>query len=109
MTGFLGGVCLVVRHFLDNDVLQWLGFGLLGVAALSIGLMLVPKAPVWLQAIVGLGVVGLAGSVLVTLHSELDADSVDLVIGIVAVLLFAVLAVRWRRARQPRAHGSHSR
>ncbi|KQY55376.1 MULTISPECIES: hypothetical protein [unclassified Nocardioides] len=110
VTGILGGLCLVVRHFIDSaDPLQWAGFGLLGVAVLCIGLMLVPKAPVWLQAIVAVGVVCLAGSVLVTLHSELDPDPVDLGVGVLAVLLFLFLAVRWRGSRAPRTHGSHSR
>lgn len=110
VSGILGGLCLVVHHFLDDlDPLQWVGIGLLGLATLCIGLMLVPKAPVWLQGVVGIGVVALCGSVLATLHSEIGTDVVDLVVGIVAVLLFLWLGWRWRKARAPRAHGSHSR
>ncbi|KRF21231.1 hypothetical protein ASG90_02235 [Nocardioides sp. Soil797] len=108
--GILGGICLVVQHFLDGiDLLQWVGLGLLGVAALCVGLMLVPKAPVWLQGVVGIGVVALCGSVLATLHSEIGDDIVDLVVGLAAILLFVWLSVRWRKERAPRVHGSHSR
>lgn len=110
VSGILGGLCLVVRHFVVNaDPLMWAGFGLLGVAVLCIGLTLVPKAPIWLQLIVAVGVLGLTGSLMATLQSELDADLVDLVVGIVAVLLFVFLAVRWRAARMPHHQGSHSR
>ncbi|QIX25645.1 hypothetical protein ncot_02860 [Nocardioides sp. JQ2195] len=110
LCGILGGLCLVAQYFLDDvDLLRWIGLGLLGVAALCIGLMLVPKAPVWLKAIVGVGVVALSGSVLATLHSEIGVEVVDLVVGCAAVLLFLGLGWRWRRSRPPRVHGSHSK
>lgn len=112
-SAFMGGACWIARLLLEGaaaDAAFWAGAVLLGLAVLGLGLQAVPRAPVWLQAIVGLGSVGLAWSVLATVRAELDAEVVDAVAGGLAVVVFAALAMRWYDARpRRRQHGSHSR
>lgn len=116
VAGILGGVCWLVRLFVDDgagDGLWYAGVVLLAVATLIAGLRLVPRSPVWLQAIVAVGSLGLAGSVLATIRAEGDAEIVDAVAGAVALVVSAVMFVRGRdrggRERQPRHHGTHMR
>lgn len=114
LAGVLGGACLLASALADltgttGDAVRYAGFGLLAVAVLCLGLLLVPRAPVWLQAIVGLGCVGLAGSVLATVYTEMADDLVDTVLGGAAAVLFLVLGLRWFLRRTPRRQGSHSR
>jgi hypothetical protein len=108
----LGGACWVVRYVTDLEVLYWAGLVLLGIAALLAGLAAVPKAPSWLQAIVGIGSVGLFWSVTMTLHTAASDAVVDLVIGVLAILVFGYVAVRLRTAEKPvkgRRVGTHAR
>ena len=108
----LGGACWVVRYVTDIEVLYWSGLVLLAVTALLAGLAAVPKAPVWLQGIVGIGSVGLFVSVTLTLHSALDDATVDLVLGVLAILVFGYVALRLRKAERPakgRRVGTHAR
>ena len=108
----LGGACWVVRYFTDLGGLYWAGLVLLGVAALLAGLAAVPRAPVWLQGIVGFGSVGLFWSVTTTLHSAVDDATVDLVIGVLAILVFGYVALKLRKAERPtrgRRVGTHAR
>ena len=108
----LGGACWVVRYFTDVEGLYWAGLVLLGIAALLAGLAAVPRAPVWLQGIVGIGSVGLFLSVTTTLHSALDNATVDLVVGVLAILVFGYVALKLRKAERPvkgRRVGTHAR
>ena len=108
----LGGACWVVRYFTDIEGLYWAGLVLLGVAALLAGLAAVPKAPIWLQGIVGIGSVVLFWSVTMTLHSAVDDATVDLVIGVLAILVFGYVALKLRKAERPtrgRRVGTHAR
>ncbi|MET1058152.1 MAG: hypothetical protein ABWX84_01040 [Nocardioides sp.] len=108
----LGGACWVVRYFTDIEVLYLAGFVLLAVAALLAGLSAVPKAPTWLQAIVGIGSVGLFWSVTMTLHSAAADAAVDLVLGVVAIVGFGYSALKLRGAERPvkgRRVGAHAR
>ena len=103
----LGGACWVVRYVTDIDVLYPVGFVLLGLAALLAGLAAVPKAPIWLQ-----GIVGLFWSVTMTLHSAAADATVDLVIGVLAILVFGYVALKLRGAERPakgRRIGTHAR
>jgi hypothetical protein len=111
-TAVLGGACWVLRYFTETEILYWIGLVLLGVTALLAGLAAVPKAPSWLQAIVGLGSVGLFWSVTMTLHSAAADATVDLVLGVLAILTFGYVATRLRRAERHttgRRVGSHAR
>jgi hypothetical protein len=108
----LGGACWVVRFFTDVEVLYWAGLVLLTLTALLAGLAAVPKAPIWLQGIVAIGSVGLFWSVTLTLYSAAADTSVDLAIGVLAILVFGYVAVRLRTAEKPAASrrvGSHAR
>ena len=108
----LGGACWVVRYYTDIEGLYWAGLVLLGIAALLAGLAAVPRAPVWLQGIVGIGSVGLFLSVTTTLHSAVDDATVDLVIGVLAILVFGYVALRLRKVERPvkgRRVGTHAR
>ena len=108
----LGGACWVVRFFTDVEVLYWAGLVLLGLAALLAGLAAVPKAPLWLQGIVGLGSVGLFWSVTMTLHTAGPDATVDLVLGVLAILVFGYVALQLRKAERPapgRRVGTHAR
>ena len=108
----LGGACWVVRYFTDVEGLYGAGLALLAIAALLAGLTAVPKAPIWLQGIVAVGSVGLFWSVTTTLHSALDDATVDLVLGVLAILVFGYAALRLRRAKRtahPRRAGTHAR
>jgi hypothetical protein len=109
-TAILGGACWVVQYFVDQEVLYWVGLVLLGITAMFAGLLSVPKAPIWLQLIVGAGSVGLFAAVLTTLHSAGDDTVVNLVLGALAIVVFAIVATR--RPKQQRPHrrvGSHAR
>jgi ABC-type uncharacterized transport system permease subunit len=108
----LGGACWVVRYVTDIDVLYPVGFVLLGLAALLAGLAAVPKAPIWLQGIVGIGSVGLFWSVTMTLHSAAADATVDLVLGVLAILVFGYVALQLRKLERPAAGrrvGTHAR
>ena len=108
----LGGACWVVRFFTDVEVLYWAGLVLLTLTALLAGLAAVPKAPIWLQGIVAIGSVGLFWSVTLTLYSAAADASVDLAIGVLAILVFGYVAVRLRTAEKPakaRRVGTHAR
>ena len=108
----LGGACWVVRFFTDVEVLYWAGLVLLTLTALLAGLAAVPKAPIWLQGIVGIGSVGLFWSVTMTLHSAAADATVDLVIGVLAILVFGYVALKLRGAERPakgRRVGTHAR
>ena len=108
----LGGACWVVRYFTDIEGLYWAGLVLLGVAALLAGLAAVPKAPIWLQGIVGIGSVVLFWSVTTTLHSAGADATVDLVLGVLAILAFGYVALKLRKAEKPakgRRVGTHAR
>jgi hypothetical protein len=109
-TAILGGACWVVQFFLDQDVLYWIGLVLLGLTALLAGLASVPKAPIWLQLIVGAGSVGLFAAVLTTLQSAADETVVNLALGVVAIVVFGFVALRLPRAAKPHRHvGTHAR
>ncbi|RYP85235.1 hypothetical protein EKO23_13350 [Nocardioides guangzhouensis] len=109
-TAILGGACWVVQYFVDQDILYWIGLGLLGITALLAGLASVPHAPIWLQLIVGAGSVGLFAAVLTTLHSAADETTVNLALGAVAIVVFAIVAFRLPRAEKPPRHvGTHAR
>ena len=108
----LGGACWVVRYFTDIEGLYWAGLVLLGIAALLAGLAAVPKAPIWLQGIVGIGSVALFWSVTTTLHSVAADATVDLVLGVLAILVFGYAALKLRKAEKPakgRRVGAHAR
>ncbi len=106
----LGGACWVLRSVAGAEVLYPVGLVLLGVTALLSGLAAVPNAPGWLQAIVVVGSVGLFWSVTMTLHSATSDATVDLVLGVLAILVFGYYATALRRAERP-AHrvGAHAR
>ena len=111
-TAVIGGACWVANFFVGADILSLVGLVLLGIAALLAGLTSVPKAPVWLQGIVGIGSVGLFVSVTLTLHSALDDATVDQVLGVLAILVFGYVALRLRKAERPakgRRVGTHAR
>lgn len=139
--GLLGGAAWVTRAALDlagalastvDAVLLWSGASLLAVAVLGLGLGLVERAPLWLRAVVAVGVVALSASVLLVLHGDGDGTWVDGVVGAAAMVLSVVALVRrvragravrsrsgapaeplaagtGRRAGQRRATGSHAR
>lgn len=132
LAGVLGGLLWLVRLGLDvagrlepaaSQALLWSGAALLVVAVLELGLGLVARAPVWLRAVVAVGVVALAASVLAVLHGDGDGVVVDGAIGLVAVVACARRLRVQRRARaatttgrrggqrggQRRAAGSHAR
>lgn len=109
----MGGACWIARALLEDqprEIAFWAGGALLAIGIFGLGLQAVPRAPRWLQAIVGLGSVALALSLLVTVRAEADPVLVDAVAGGLAGGLFAVLAVVWfgRRERRPR-RGNHAR
>jgi hypothetical protein len=109
-TAILGGACWVVQYFVDQEVLYWIGLVLLGITAMFAGLLSVPKAPIWLQLIVGAGSVGLFAAVLTTLHSAGDDTVVDLVLGALAIVVFAIVATRRPKTDRPhRRVGTHAR
>ena len=106
----LGGACWVLRYVTDAEVLYWAGLALLAVTALLAGLAAVPKAPAWLQAIVAVGSVGLFWSVTMTLHSAAADATVDLMLGVLAIVVFGYYATMLRAAERPaRRVGSHAR
>jgi hypothetical protein len=108
--GVVGGLCWVLNFVVEIAALHWAGLVLLAVTALLAGLASVPKAPTWLQAIVGVGSVGLFVSVVITLWSELADTTVDLVLGAGAVVVFGYLAAKQRGSAGPaRQVGSHAR
>ena len=108
----LGGACWVVRYFTDIEGLYWAGLVLLAITALLAGLAAVPKAPLWLQGIVAIGSVALFWSVTMTLHSVAADATVDLVVGVLAILVFGYVALKLRKAERPtrgRRVGTHAR
>ena len=112
VAAIIGGSCWIARLAFEGsaaDVAFWVGAVLLGVATLVLGVQTAPRAPGWLQAIVGIGAVALAGSVLAIVRAEADAAVTDAVAGGLAVLLFGYLAVRWRPDPAPRVRGTHAR
>lgn len=109
--GVLGGVCWLVRPLLDggaSDTAWYAGLVLLCAAVLFAGLLLVPRSPIWLHAIVGVGSVALAVSVVAILRDAGDHGTIDAVAGAVAVVLGLPLALSGGR-RAPRHHGTHAR
>lgn len=113
---FMGGACWIARVLLEEPAAEaafWVGAVLLAVAVLGLGLQAVPTAPTWLQVVVGLGSLGLAGSVLAAVRAEADAAMVDAVAGGLTALVFGVLALRWfsgpPAGTPARATGSHRR
>lgn len=108
----LGGGCWVVRAFLDgdaSDLVWYAGAGLLGLAVLLGGLLLVKRSPLWLKAIVSLSCLGLAVSVYAAVRAEGDAEVLDATAGGAAAVLAVFLVLVRPSPRQPRRHGSHSR
>ncbi|MBD8868360.1 hypothetical protein [Nocardioides donggukensis] len=109
VAALLGGAGWIASAILGGAAVYWAGAALLALAVFVLGLQLTPRAPTWLQAIVGIGSVGLSGSVLATVRAELDAATVDVVAGAAVILLFGFLAVRWRseagEARDESRHG----
>lgn len=109
--GVVGGACWIVAIFVSGDLaayVEWAGTGLLSVAALGTGFLIASGSLVWLRAIVGLGTVALAWSVVAAMRAELDEDVVLGGLGAAAVLLGLVQLAR-RPARAPRVTGSHAR
>jgi hypothetical protein len=129
IAGVLGGLLWLARLALDlarsleddaSSVLLWSGAALLVAGVLEIGLGLVARAPVWLRAVVAVGVVALAASLVAVLHGGGDGVVVDGALGLVAVVVCARrVRIQRRRARsaaaarrrggQRRAAGSHAR
>lgn len=113
---FMGGACWIARVLLEDtaaDAAFRVGAVLLAVAVLGLGLQAVPRAPLWLKVVVGLGSVGLATSVWATVRTEVGSPTVDAVAGGLAVLVFVLLARRWFSAPgetvPSRPTGSHRR
>lgn len=113
---FMGGACWIARVLLTGaaaDAAFWVGAVLLAVAVFGLGLQAAPRAPAWLQAIVGVGSVALAVSVWAIVRAELDSPVVDAVAGGLLALVFVVLARRWfsvpRQEASARPSGSHRR
>lgn len=111
VAGLLGGLAWLARLGLDlagslddavSDALLWGGAALLAVAVLDVGLGLVPRAPGWLRAVVAIGSVALAGSLVAVLHGDGDGVVVDGVVGAVAVV---VLGLRLLRGGRPGSAG----
>lgn len=109
--GTAGGLAWLVRLGLDlagalgaatSDVLWWVGAVLLVVAVLDVGLGLVPRAPGWLRAVVAVGSVSLAASVVAVLHGGGDGVTVDGALGVLAVAVFGSRLVAGLR-REARA------
>lgn len=109
LAGLLGGLLLVLRlGLVEADVvaaddaggttLLAAGLGLLGLAALAAGLRLVPRAALWLQAVVGVGCLLLAVSVALVVRGDGDSAVVDGVVGGAVALLCLVLLARGRGA-----------
>jgi hypothetical protein len=111
MAGLLGGACWLVRGFNDAEILRWLGLGLLGLALVATGAALVKAA--WLRLLVGIAFPVLVWSVVEVLHDSADpADTVDAVVGGVAVLIAVVVLIRSAARpsdRERRTAGSHAR
>ncbi|MDT0200841.1 hypothetical protein [Nocardioides sp. AE5] len=104
ITAVLGGACLLARHFIEDqagaDILKWSAAGLLALAVLVLGLRVVPRAPLWLQGIVSIGVVALLGSVWATLRSAIDTEAADLVVAVAAIGLGLAVAALGGRGDQ---------
>ena len=109
LAGLLGGLLLVVRLVLDaagtvaadaaaGVALLVAGLVLLGVAVLGAGLALVPRSPLWLRAVVGVGCVLLAGSLLLVVRGDGDGAVPDGVVGAGAALVALLSLVRGRGA-----------
>lgn len=121
VAGVLGGAWWVVRWVTDlagdvpgwADAAHWAGLGLLGVGLAGVGAGLVSRSALWLRAIVAVAFPLLVWSVYSVVKGTGDDLRLDGVLGVVAILGSAVMAVRARGERpdhpQPRrSHGSHS-
>lgn len=120
VSGFVGGVIWLVRALLSGDVvdtLYWVGLVLLFVALVGLGVGLVSKGALWLQAIVGLAFPLLVWSVVEVLHADGDGVVVDAVVGVAIAATCVVALVRLRGTDRPpkppkppkRHAGAHAR
>lgn len=106
--GVLGGACWIAAIFLSGDLVDyvdWVGAGLLSLAALASGLVIASGSLLWLRAIVGIGCVALGWSLVAVLRAEVEPDLVRAATGALAVMLGLVAVVR----RTPHVAGTHSR
>ena len=99
--GLVGGLCWVVRVFVDQDALGWAGFVLLGVAAAAAGAALVKSSALPLRVLVAVAFPLLVWSVLEVARDAGSDRSVDGIFGAAAVV---VSLVAW--LTRP-VHGNH--
>ncbi len=84
--GLVGGLCWVVRLFLDQDALGWAGLALLGVAAAAAGAALVSSSALPLRVFVAVAFPLLVWSVLEVVRDTGSDRSVDGMFGAAAVV-----------------------
>jgi len=119
LAGVLGGACWVARWVAGRegevaswaDSAYWAGLALLGLALAGVGAGLVSRSAVWLRVLVAIAFPLLVWSVYSVLRGADDDLRLDAILGGVAVVVFAGMLLRGRRARQAkprRSHGSHS-
>jgi hypothetical protein len=88
--GLVGGLCWVVRAFVESQELAWTGFALLAVAAITAGATLVSSSAVPLRVFVAIAFPLLAWSVLEVARDAAADHSVDAVFGAAAAVAAAV-------------------
>lgn len=110
-TAVLGGACWLVWPFVTGDparLVGWSGLVLLSVAWLVAGFLIASGSLVWLRAIVAVGALALAWSLVGAALAELPDKPVRAAVGAVAILIgIALVAVGSGSSRRPA--GSHAR
>ncbi len=99
--GLVGGLCWVIRAFVDQEVLGLVGFVLLGIGAAAAGAALVSSSAPPLRAFVAVAFPLLVWSVLEVARDSTTDRSIDAVFGAAAVVV-ALVAFLTRPV-----HGNH--
>ena len=104
--GLLGGICWVLRLFLDADPLAWAGSGLLLVAAglLGAGMSRLP----WLAAISGLGAAALWWSLVELLRDLAEVRLIEGVLGAAVSLVVGLAVLASGRGSDPAPQARHA-
>jgi len=119
VAGLLGGLCWLLRWFVDagatsgwSGPLHRVGLGLLVVALAAVGAGLVSRSPLWLRVVVAVAFPLLAWSLYSVIRGDGHGVALDGAIGLLAVVCSAAAAATARRTAAPAVsrggrHGSH--
>ncbi len=103
----LGGGAWLANAVVDEEAIGWAGLGLFAVALVATGAGLVSSSAGWLRLLVALALPLLVWSVLTVVRDGVEDATVDLAVGITAVLLGVLTLISAARSRSRRPRGRH--